>query len=171
MIIVLNYSDDAFEKNSGVVTNIIIESERLFAKEKEYIFTIFDSCSNELKTKTYVAIIKEPCNFIINNLKEMIHRQKKESVKRIDFFNLFDIINIWYTSICNSYKICIEAFEKEIFEEITDKISLMEGFAFTFLDNFIKDINGTSEKPENENVMFINNQVLNTNKVDVILAF
>ena len=104
-------------------------------------------------------IIKEPTTIIINNLKDMINKHKKESVKRIDFFNLFDIINIWYTSMSNSYKTYIEDFEGILFGEITNCIRKMEEFAFTFLENFIKEINCTPEKPENENVMFINNQV------------
>ena len=89
----------------------------------------------------------------------MINKHKKESVKRIDFFNIFDIINVWYSNINNSYKIYIEEFERSLFGEITNCIRLMEGFAFTFLENFIKELNNTAEKPENENVMFINNQV------------
>ena len=148
-----------FEKNSGVVTNIMMESERLFAKEKDYIFTIFDSCSQDLKRTTYVDIIREPANLIISSLKDMIAKHKKESVKRIDFFNIFDIINIWYTSINNSYRTYIEEFERSIFGEITNCIRLMEGFAYTFLENFIKEINCTAEKPENENVMFIRNRL------------
>jgi len=137
----------------------MIESEKLFSKEKDYILIIFDTCSQELKRTTYVDIIREPCNIIINSLKDMIARHKKESVKRIDFFNLFDIINIWYSTINNSYKIYVEDFERSIYGEITNCIRMMEGFAFAFLENFIKEINCTAEKPENENVMNINNQV------------
>jgi hypothetical protein len=148
-----------FEKNSGVVTNVMIESEKLFSKEKDYIFTIFDSCSQELKRSTYVDIIREPANLIISNLKDMIGKHRKESVKRIDFFNIFDIINIWYSSINNSYQTYVEEFERSLFGEVTNCIKLMEGFAFTFLENFLKEITCTAEKPENENVMNINNQV------------
>ena len=89
----------------------------------------------EIKRKTYVEIISEPVLQIITNLKEMINKHKKESVKRIDFFNIFDIINIWYSNINNSYKIYIEEFERSLFGEITNCIRLMEGFAFTFLGN------------------------------------
>lgn len=149
-----------FEKNSGVITNIMIESDKLFAKEKEYIYTIFDSCSPFMKKNTYVDIIREPVNIIINNLRDMIVKHRKESLKRIDFFNIFDIINIWYLSINNSYKTYIEDFERTLFGEVTNCIRLIEGFAFTFLENFIKEINCTAEKPENENVMNINNQVI-----------
>lgn len=138
----------------------MMESEKLFSKEKDYIFTIFDTCLPELKRSTYVEIIREPCNIIINSLMDMSAKHKKESLKRIDFFNIFDIINLWYSSMNNSYKVLMEEFERSIFGEITNCIRLMEGFAFTFLENFIKEINCTAEKPENENVMNINNQVI-----------
>lgn len=136
-----------------------MESEKVFAKEKEYIFLIFDSCSQQLKKSTYVDIIREPANIIISNLKDMIAKQKKESIKRIDFFNIFDIINIWYTSVGDSYRTYVEEFERSLFGEICNCVRLFEGFAFSFLENFLKEINNTAEKPENENVMTITNQV------------
>jgi hypothetical protein len=159
-IISKNTNEDNYEKNSGFITIILIESEKLFSIEKEYIYKILQTCSNDLKEMVYSNIIESPLEKIWQNLKDLLLRHTKTNVKRIDFYQNFDILNIWYEKTYSAYKTLVQKYNKDIFNNICSIIKMIESFCFKFIDDYIKDVMLLNEKIENENVLKICNDFI-----------
>jgi hypothetical protein len=153
-------NEDNYEKNVCSTTNLLIESEKLFQSEKDYILKILDSCPNELKNNVYAKIISAPLEMILQNLKELVNKHNKSNLKRIDFYQNIDTLNIWNEKIQHSYKNLVERYNKEIYQNINSIMEAIEAFCFNFVDNFMKDIINLNEKIENENVLKICNDTI-----------
>lgn len=153
LVVPKNLNDDNYEKNRGLLTLHLIESEKLFSQEKEYIYKILNSCNNELKEMVYSNIIEIGLERILQLLKDSVAKHNKGNIKRIDFYQNLDILNIWNEKIYNDYRLLVERFNKDIFDNINSIIKLIETLCYRYIDDFIKDIMLLNEKIENENVL------------------
>ena len=150
-----NLNEDNYEKNCGMVTNLLIESEKIFCIEREYVLKILETCPQQLKDMVYSNIIEAPLEKIELNLKEIVNKHNKSNIKNNDFYQNLDILNIWHEKINKAYKNLIENFNKGMFSNISNLIKMIEIFCFNYVGNFIKEINIFNEKIENENVLKI----------------
>jgi hypothetical protein len=155
-----NMSEENFTRNKGVVANLLIESVKIFTEERFYIFEIFDECEDRLKSQVYRSIMSHPMEKIIQNLKDLVNRHNKSNIKKIDFYQNLDVLNIWHSTIHNSYKSLIQAYRSDIFENMSALIKLIEIFSFNYVNGFLKEINNFNEKIENENVLKICNDTI-----------
>lgn len=153
-------NEDNYVINSGFNTIILIESEKLFSIEKEYIYKILHTCSNELKLMVYSNIIESPLEKILQNLKDLLSRHTKSNMKRIDFYLNFDILNIWYEKTHSAYKNLVQVYNKDIFNNIVSIVKMIESFCYKFIDEYIKEVMLVNEKIETENVLKICNDFI-----------
>lgn len=154
-------TDENYELNSGFITNLLIESDRLFRIEEEYTKNILGNCTEEFISKIYAEIIQEPLNKIVQGLKELVEvRQSKKAHKMtLDFFHNFDVLNVWYEKLQKAFLGAVKKYTPEQFELIRSLIDGVEGYCFDFIKNYIEDLINSKEKPENENIMQICNRV------------
>jgi len=154
-----NLNENNYTKNSGIVTNLFILTEKLFYEERDYINKILNPCSTELKSYVYLNIIEPSVQKILQNLKEIVSKHNKSSsLQKIDFYQNFDIVNIWYEKTKSAYKDLIEKNDMKLFTNINATILLIEEFCVQFVNNFIEEIETFNEKIENENVLKICNE-------------
>jgi hypothetical protein len=154
-----NLNENNYTKNSGIVTNFFILSEKLYQEEREYINKILKPCSIELKSFVYLNIIEPSVEKILQNLKEIVNKHNKSSsLQKIDFYQNFDIVNIWHEKTKSAYKDLIEKHDLKLFANINALILLIEDFCVQFVNNFIEEIETFNEKIENENVLKICNE-------------
>lgn len=152
-IITKYINEDNYERNCGLITNILMESEKLFKKEQEYIFRILSTCTLELRETVYSEIIESPLERILSNLRELLAKHTKTNVKRLDFYQNFDILNIWYEKTNSAFQELVQKYNKGVYDKISSIIKLIENFCYQYMSDFVKDNLLLNEKIETENVL------------------
>jgi hypothetical protein len=156
-----NTQTDHYEKNSGPLTIMLIEIEKLFQNERVYIFKILETCEYEMKSTVYANIIREPLEKLLSYLKELVNKHGKANIKKSDFYQNLDLLNIWHEKMSISYKSLVGAFNKDHFSNINALMKIIEAFCFNYVDTFLKDMyNLNNEKIETENVLTVCNETL-----------
>jgi len=153
-----NYTEDNYEKNCGLYTQILMEIEKLFKIEREYIERIFKTCISGFGRQIYKKIITNPLDKIMNILNELLSKLQKPNVKRIDFYYNFDVLNFFYEKISNSFKELVEEYDTEKYNNIYSIFKNIENFCFNYIENCLKEIANSSDKVEGESIQNITNQ-------------
>jgi hypothetical protein len=146
-------TDENYERNSGLITNYLIESEKLFTKEKEYLYDLLSPCDMKLKEVVYSQSIQEPLQKILIGLKELTTKHNKSSIKKLDFYTNLDILNIWHERIALHFKNYVLPFNPGLYENLVVSMKSIEAFCLKFIDETFKDILLLNDKFENENVL------------------
>jgi hypothetical protein len=108
----------------------------------------------------YTNIIDTPVEKILQNLKDIVSRHNKSNLKKYDFYQNLDILNIWHERIFKAYTNLVAGYNRDIFNNISAIIKLIEAFIYNYVDNFMKDIHTLNEKIESENVLKICNDTI-----------
>lgn len=88
-----------------------------------------------------------------------VRQSKKSSKITLDFFNNFDVLNVWHHEIQKAYVKVVKDFNEAEYEEIQKLIQGVENYCYNYIKEYLDDIEKVTEKPENENIMQICNRV------------
>lgn len=155
-----NFNEDTYEKNCGLNTQILIESEKLFKIEREYIEKIFQTCMSGFGRLIYKKIINSPFEKIMTLLKEMLAKIQRPNAKRIDFYNNLDVLNLFYEKISYSFVGLVEEYDREKFKALNNVFQSIENLCLNFIENYMREISNITDKVEGESIVGITNQTI-----------
>jgi hypothetical protein len=139
---------------------LIIESEKLFRIEKEYVWKLLETSTQKLREMVYSSIIRDPIIKLTHILKDLVSKHSKGTVKKNDFYQNIDILNIWYESKLKAYMSLVQPYSSDLFAGIVSLFESIENFCATYIDNFMKEIQNNNDKIENENILNITSQTV-----------
>jgi hypothetical protein len=97
---------------------------------------------------------------LLHIVKDLVSRHNKGSIKKSDFYQNIDILNIWYENKLNAYMQLVKPFNQDLFIELAGLIDSIENFCANYIDSLIKDIQNSNDKVENENILPITSQTV-----------
>lgn len=153
-----NINEDNYEKNCGLYTQILMECERLFKIEREYIEKIFQTCMSGYGRQIYKKIINGPLDKIMNLLNDLLSKLQRPNAKKIDFYFNFDVLNFFYEKISYSFTGLVEEYDNDKYNKFVSIFKNIETLCFNFIENYIKEIFNSTDKVEGESIMNITNQ-------------
>jgi hypothetical protein len=113
-----------------------------------------------LKESVYSNITRDPLIKLLHIIKDLVARHNKGSVKKSDFYQNIDILNIWYENKLNAYTELVKPYNRDLFEEVVGLMDSIENFCANYLDSFIKEIQNSNDKIENENILYVTSQTV-----------
>lgn len=151
------FNEDNYEKNCGLYTQILMQTEKLFKIEREYIERIFQTCMGGFGSQIYCKIISSPLEKIMFLLRELVAKLEKPNAKRIDFYYNFDVLNFFYEKIYYSFTSLVKEYDQEKFNNFSSIFHSIESNCFEFIKNYLKEISNSTDKVEGESILNITN--------------
>ncbi len=152
----LNFNSEISDKNTSLPSQLMSELLIYIKEEKNYIFSILESCSNSIKVSVFSLIIEKPIQFIINLINEIPNKQ----ISLGNFLNFIDFLNLWQAEGRTSFKLYIYSFSKDKYNDMLNCIQSTEKTCKDYLKTFTDQIELFNEKLENENILPLTNRIL-----------
>ena len=152
----LSTQSEITEKNSSILSILLNELSKLIKEERNYIFSILDTCPLQIPKSVLGLIIIKPVHMVV----EYINSIPSKQISAAQFFNYVDLLNSWEESNKTDFKIYIQPYEKESYHLFVETIESVEKSCKEYLKSFLDSIENFNEKLENENILVLTTKVM-----------
>lgn len=152
----LTIQSELNEKGKSLFSVMIYEVVILIKQEKEYIYSILDSCSISIKQSCYSLIIDRA----IILLKDMLLEATKQNLSISLFFNFLDLLNSWEEALKNEFIEYVSTYSSNTYNLFNGVIEKINDIEREYIKKFLSDIETLNEKLENENILQLTTKMI-----------
>lgn len=152
----LTIQSELNEKGKSLFSVMIYEVIILIKQEKEYIYSILDSCSISIKQSCYSLIIDRA----IILLKDMLLEATKQNLSISLFFNFLDLLNSWEEALKNEFIEYVSTYSSNTYNLFNGVIEKINDIEREYIKKFLSDIETLNEKLENENILQLTTKMI-----------